>query len=98
MYNVYTYVLIFEAPDHRRESNSSITVHSLPAAATSTGDGRWEGGSSQLQQGQLAAAPSVEDDGRRELLNFSEIEIVTEISEQLILPLSMGLTNFAVSY
>ena len=66
------------------------------SAAASVGDDRREGGSSQLQHGQ--PEPSVGDDRHRERLDFSVTEIVTEISEQLILPLSMGLTNFAVSY
>ena len=59
-----TYIPMYA--DHRRESDSSTTAHSLPAAAASVGDDRREGGSSQL-----AAAPSVRDDRRRERLHFS---------------------------
>ena len=36
----------FEAPDHRRESDSSTTAHSLPAAVASVGNNKRDGGSS----------------------------------------------------
>ena len=46
--------------------------------------GKTDGRAACLQYGQPVAAPSIGDDRRRERLDFSGTEIVTEISKQLM--------------
>ena len=91
-----THILTHQTTDERTTQArlQQLTLYQQQLLASGSTDGR----AVCLQHSQPAAVPSVGNDRRRERLDFSVAEIVTEISEQLILPLSMGHPNFAVSY